>query len=1131
MRSGLFIFIFLIVAPAIFPWLAISQNSVLSTGSWFKISIESDGIYKIDRDFLESTGIEVGSIDPRNIALYGYGGGMLPQANSDDRFDDLPENSILVVGESDGSFDDDDYILFYGQGPDLARYSSSGEFEYQNNLYSDQSFYFLTVQNQPGKRPQNISNEGSNFATVDSYDDFVYSEEDLVNLIGAGREWYGDRFGSATSIQDLSWDIEGILPRQITVTSAVMSQSFGSSSFDISLNGSPLGSQLMSAIPDAIYDIKGFDRVDQLSIEGSVLNDLNDGLTLTHQFNRASSGTSAGFMNYVVIEFQRRLALYNNQTTFRSLPSLDNSFTTFEIQSSTNDATVWDITDPINALNQEFSLSGNNIVFGASSLELKEYVIFQGEDFPEPEFEREIANQNLHGLSVPDGLIITHEDFMEQAERLAVFRESNDNLDVAVVTIDQIYHEFSSGRQDITAIRDFVRHLYTRDNKLSYVLLFGDASYDYKDRTVGENTNFVPIYEARNSLHPIFSYGSDDYFGFMEEAEGTWEESETGDHTMEIGIGRLPVTTNTDATILVDKLINYATNSDALGDWRNEVYFVADDGDFNIHQRDADQLANMVDAQFSQFNPNKIYLDAFPQTPLPNGKQSAQGVSEAIDEAINDGALVFNFTGHGNENLWCDEEILDQNQIRSWNNETRLPLFVTATCEFGRYDDPTLISGGELLILSEAGGAIGLLTTSRPVFSNTNFLLNRAFYNHVFQKEEGEFLRLGDIFRITKNESLRGPVNRNFSLLGDPMMTLAYPEYEVNITDLNGSSLNAEGDTISALGLTRFSGVIVDQANVQQNSFNGVLSIKAFDIPNEVATLGNESSPTIFEERSNLIFKGDVTIENGAFDFEFVVPRNISYLFQEGKISLYAQSDDGVDANGANIDLRIGGTDPNAPDDSTPPQLELFLNTESFRSGDETGPNPLLIAHVSDENGINISNTGIGQSITATLDGNTNFNLNEFYSANIDSYQEGIIRYPLSNLEEGEHQLTLRLFDTHNNPTERTINFFVSKDAKNAIFNVTNYPNPLRDRTTFSFSHNRLGENLDLTVEIYDLRGDLVKTLNTQLFDSTGTIDQLSWDRTNSRGSRVKTGIYISRIILKTTEGVSTAHQKLIVIN
>ena len=456
---------------------------------------------------------------------------------------------------------------------------------------------------------------------------------------------------------------------------------------------------------------------------------------------------------------------------------------------------------------------------------------------------------------------------------------------------------------------------------------------------------------------------------------------------------------------------------------------------------------------------------------------------------------------------------------------------MTATCEFGRYDDPTLVSGGELLILSEAGGAIGLQTTSRPVFSNTNFLLNRAFYNHVFQKEEGEFLRLGDIFRITKNESLRGPVNRNFSLLGDPMMTLAYPEYEVNITDLNGSSLNAEGDTISALGLTRFSGVIVDQANVQQNSFNGVLSIKAFDIPNEVATLGNESSPTIFEERSNLIFKGDVTIENGAFDFEFVVPRNISYLFQEGKISLYAQSDDGVDANGANIDLRIGGTDPNAPDDSTPPQLELFLNTESFRSGDETGPNPLLIAHVSDENGINISNTGIGQSITATLDGNTNFNLNEFYSANIDSYQEGTIRYPLSNLEEGEHQLTLRLFDTHNNPTERTINFFVSKDAKNAIFNVTNYPNPLRDRTTISFSHNRLGENLDLTVEIYDLRGDLVKTLNTQLFDSTGTIDQLSWDRTNSRGSRVKTGIYISRIILKTTEGVSTAHQKLIVIN
>ena len=439
--------------------------------------------------------------------------------------------------------------------------------------------------------------------------------------------------------------------------------------------------------------------------------------------------------------------MIENNLTFRSLPSLANPFSTFEISNADSETMAWDITDPHNIRLQETVVEGSTMRFGAFTGEaLKEFIVLKGDDYPEPSIVGQVDNQNIRAVNSVDGLIITHPDFLGEANRLAAFRSTNDALEVAVVTTDQIFNEFASGRQDISAMRDYIKHLYDGDGKLKYVLLFGDASYDYKDRTIGDNTNYVPIYEARNSLHPIFSYSSDDFFGFMDPDEGFWEETQQGDHSLDLGVGRLPVKTLEEASNMVDKLITYEDLNLGLGEWRNEVYFVADDGDFNIHQRDADELASLVDNTYSAFNPNKIYLDAFQQTPTADGGQTAEGVTQAINEAIDQGSLIFNFTGHGNENLWCQEEILDQSHILEWNNLDRLPLFVTATCEFGRYDNPDLVSGGELLILSDKGGAMGLLTTSRPVFSNTNFLLNQAFYNNVFEKsEDGEFPRLGDI--------------------------------------------------------------------------------------------------------------------------------------------------------------------------------------------------------------------------------------------------------------------------------------------------------------------------------------------------------------------------------------------------
>lgn len=1108
------------------------DNSVLSSGQWYKLAISKSDIYKIDQDFLIGMGIDP-SIDPRNIAIYGYGGGMLPQENDAERPVDLPENAIMVVGESDGSFDGDDYVLFFGQSPDKIEFTASGVDNYQKNLYSDLTYYFLTIKNQPGKRAIAIKNEGTSFPTISTYDDHFIFEEDSRNLIDTGREWYGQLFTRNENLFEIKFPITNIVNTSpLKITSAVMAASVDPTSFDLHLNGTSIGTQEVGVISGATYDIKGVDRTDIFNINTDDLDQLEQGINLTYTFNTPPTGPPVGFHNYVIIEAERKLEILENSIQFRSIKSLVNEFSTFEIRGADSETFVWDISDPQSILFQEFELVDNTLKFGTSTRVLREFMAVKEGDLEAPEFIQQIDNQNIKGITTPDGLIITHPDFLSEAIRIGSFRSSNDGLDVDIVTTDEIYNEFSSGRQDISAIRNFIKHLYEKGGKLKYVLLFGDASYDYKERTISDNTNYVPIYEARNSLHPIFSYSSDDYYGFMDDDEGFWEESEAGDHLLEIGIGRLPASSLKEATILVDKLIDYATNDASMGNWRNELYFVADDGDFNIHQRDADELARFVDDKFAAFNPNKIYLDAFPQKPTANGRQTATTVTQAINEAIDKGSLIFNFTGHGNDRLWCEEEILNQKNIRDLNNRNRLPLFVTATCEFGKYDNPNIVSGGELLLLNENGGAIGLLTTSRPVFSNTNFLLNKAFYNNVFKKDEdGQFPRLGDIIRKTKNESTRGPVNRNFALLGDPMMKLAYPTYDLEITELNGEDLTTEGDTIRALGLTQFKGRVIDLKGQHSSNFSGILSVKVFDTPGEFVTLGNESNPTTFSQRNSLIFRGDVTIENGFFDFEFVVPKNITYLFEEAKVSLYAQSDDMIDANGANINLKIGGSDQNAPTDNTGPDLELFLNNEDFQSGGRTSANPLLLAKIFDENGINISEAGVGQNISLVIDDESEISLNDFYSADLDSYQSGAIRFPLSDLEEGKHTLVLKLFDTYNNSTTKTIDFFVSGDAKSAISDVISYPNPIRERTTFVISHNRIGENLGVRVEIFSLNGDLTQILNAELFDNTGTINQLEWDRTNMNGARVRAGIYISKIILETEDGAGLAYHKLLVID
>lgn len=1102
---------FLLVTTAI-----CGQSSVLSTGTWFKVGITETGIHKIDRNTLDALGVSSG-VNPQKIKLYGNGvKGVLPQANAEYRPEDLLENAIFVSGETDGSFDQNDYILFYGVGPDKQVWTDGG-FEYEKNFYSDTAYYFIRVDDANGKRiSSKASLLGSASAAITSFHDFITFEEDEVNLISSGRGWYGETLSSGESAS-FSHQINGLIS-PIELTLSAVSQSSENATFEVSTGSTLVGSVAIDAIPDGpgtTYSIKARQKTSVLTLPQS------ETFTLNITFDGNASG-ERGYIDFYHMTFHRNLRLYADETDFRWADNVG-ELLRYEV-SSASGVTIWDVTDPVNVQSQQFSLSGNKAIFQSQSSEVEEFVIFSGSDFPIPFIFGGVPNQNLRGTVSYDGVIVVNPVFKNEAEMLAQFHRDHDGLDVGVVTTQEVFNEFSSGRLDVTAIRDYAKYIYNSGGNLKYLLLFGDCSYDYKYRTVN-NVNFVPTYESRESFHPIFSYSSDDYFGFLEDGEGEWEETLAGDHTLEIGVGRLPAKTNEEAQALVDKIIYYSTSPNTLGKWRGNITYVADDGDGNIHARHVEDLSELVDTTYAQYNINKVLLDAFTQEASGSSETSSQARS-ALKTRIKNGTFSVNFIGHGNERLWMEEEILTKSDIEEMTNRNKLPIFVTATCEFGRYDDPIRVSGAEELLLLEQGGGIALLTTSRPVFASTNFSLNQAFHENIFRKEAGKNLRLGDVIRLTKNEGLEGPVNRNFTLLGDPMMMPAYPKLDVVINELG-----TELDTLSALEQVTLTGQ-VESGGVIVNDFNGLISVGIFDVKQSFKTKGQESAPYSYALRSNALFRGEATVTNGAFSFQFIVPKNISYKYQKGKLSLYAWDEESNrDAGGSSREFVVGGTEANVVVDTEAPEISMFLNDDTFVNGDIVGDSPLLIAELNDESGITTTRSGVVEGITLTIDGEI-INLNDFYTASTDSYQSGVVVYPIQDLEAGTYYATLKVWDTHNNSSERTISFRVTDDPVLFVYNPIAYPNPVQGSTTFAFEHDREDEDLIISLLIYSPRGDVVSKSELLLENSQRRVE-IPWNAQTDTGQSLVQGIYHSRIVIRSRldGAMKEIAQKLVIVN
>ncbi|HEY9487604.1 MAG TPA: type IX secretion system sortase PorU, partial [Chryseosolibacter sp.] len=972
------------------------------------------------------------------------------------------------------------------------------------------------------------------YPAITSFDDLAFYEKDEFNIERSGREWFGEKFGAINSYT-WTWNLPGITAgSNIKIVSDVMGQSYTEASFKLFLNNVSVAEQKISPIPNGRYTLKGFQKRDTLSVSSSDINTAGrSALEVKYEFVKGT-GFSQGYLNFILMHITRDLALYDNQTVFLSGASLSHAISKFVVKQMSGDAQIWDITNHYNVQSQEFILTGTTADFSAATTQLKKWVVFNN-SLQEPVFVAKVSNQDLSGLATPNMLIITHADFRSEAERLASHRTSASNWSVHVVTTEEIYNQFSGGRQDVSALRDFAKYLRDKDpDAFKAILFFGKGSYDYKDRLFN-NTNFVATYQSRNSLHPLQTYSSDDFFAFLEESEGEWLESPAQHHTLDVGIGRLPVISQEEARNIVDKIIDYETNQKTLGSWRKKIVFVADDGNSednftSLHQYQADQLATEIDENFPAFDTRRLFMGSYKKRVQPNG-ETAPDLADDIKRSFDQGALIINFTGHGSELVWADERVLTEKTIEELHNDL-YPFLVTATCAFGRQDDPMLRSTAERSVTRSKAGSIGLVTTARPVNATTNFNLNEAFYQALLTPDSNGYATIGEVFRKTKNNSTSGTSNRNFSLIGDPSMVLGLPEYSIDVTSIKTSS---GSDTLKALSTVLAKGEIRTPNGSLAVSFNGIVEATLYDREKEYITIGKNDPPFKYQQWDNAIFRGKASAKAGKFEFTFVMPKNIADEVGDGKISVYGfDAATGTEAKGVNSKVRIGGIENNVPGDATPPLITLFMGDTTFVNGGITTSDTYLIARLQDESGINISGYATGNSITAKLDGDAAvYTLNEYYISDTNTYRKGSIRFPILRLAPGRHTITVRASDVYNNPAEATITFLVTDGDELIIEEFGNYPNPFSESTTLFLTHNRSGDDLEAQIFILNSAGVLLKSAEISIAASEYHINLMELNAWEDSGKKLPPGLYLARVIVRSMTNGSKNEKvtKLIVLN
>ncbi|MCX6157448.1 MAG: type IX secretion system sortase PorU [Ignavibacteriae bacterium] len=1116
------------VTPEFNSYKSTIQNSVLATGDFFKIEVKETGMYKIDKNFLNSAGINTANIDPRTIKIYGNGGKELPYLNSAPAPEDLLQNPIYVSGESDGVFNDNDYVLFYGLSPH--QWIQQGNtFMHKLNTYSNVNYYWITFGGSNGMRMQEIQSTSiPNLNPVDRFVDKLFEEPEINNLGATGNLWVSQRIGYGESFS-FNKQLTGYIPGTDVKCNLVLGN--GTTTYDAYYSVTDNNSGFSGAY--SVYAVNGVFSHISLSVPPISFqyplasgNTMNLKATLTQAYNVPSV---SGYYDYLEAFYSR--GLNSAENNLLKITSSD-STGTMEYQASTfssstvkvfkvSTQTDIQIINPISYTNGTVRFQDNSTL-----LAKKDFYVVGDNSYKTPSsITSKVPNQNLRGISDgADFIIYTTSDFLSAANRLKTQREapgegSPNYLKTLVVDINQVYNEFSGGLVDPVAMRSFLKYAYNNwSRRPVYVLFLGDGSFDYKNIYNAGTKNYVPPIERTDpTMNEIASYNSDDFITEINEDYQTPEAVRT-----DFSSGRFCINSLRDANLIIDKILQYESNQN-IGIWKKKIMYCADDGwttennqgeEGDLHTRQCETIAEVYTSK--DFEKEKIYIVSYPAIITPQGRRKP-GANVDIIKGWNEGRLLINWTGHGSTDLWAHEHVFVKDEsIPLMTNKNKYPIVTIASCDLARWDDPFIVSAAEQLIFVPEAGAIAVIAATRPVYANYNEIFNNALWNNImFYKDTLNLpIRIGKAMYNVKNQLASiGENDMKFCLIGDPTLRVGIPQYFTRIDSINAKSVY-DTAIVKSLQKMRISGSVLKTDSTFWNNFNGDIDIKVLDVDKNI-TIVDFGRTFNYRLDGGVIFKGSAKVKNGLWSIEFIVPKDISYSSGNGKILAYFNNTS-YEGSGYTDRFILSGIDTTAVSDTLGPDISLYMDNRTFRSGDVVNQNAKLIADLYDFSGINLTGT-IGHKIEAVLNNNDNnkLDLTPYYNTT-NGYQFGTVEYSFNGLPDGDYTLKFKAWDTYNNFKETSVNFVVKSTSSLVVSNLFNYPNPMKDNTSFTFQHN-FDTPLSADILIYSVAGRKIQTIKrTNITEKNVSIE---WDGKDADGDYIANGTYIYKVIVKTEDG------------
>lgn len=1101
------------------------DTKTLSAGKWVKITIESEGIYKIDASMLSKYGLNLTASDVPTIKVFGNGGKLMTEDASLSLKNKLQEQPIIVRTKPNGELD---AILFYASGPNGFEYKNNS-FSHYTNPYSTTSSYLITVGGQAGIRATESEapvNPITNRPT--SYTARLFNEEELTNafIIPSGRTWFGRTVDNSlpqiftTPLQNL------VRSGDILYKYAVAHRSAKNGSFAIAENGTLLENVEIPGVNPSNSSsnyTESYSEVSSAKIPASTIASDNRSV-LKFTYSNTGSTSASGLMDWFEIHYPRECVAINNEIEFLSDLSL-NGGTEYSFNGFSGEIFGFDVTDRTQPkMLKNFASTGGMFIVRTDipTAAPKRFYISSTIKTPRLLETADIADLRSNFANT-DVVVITNKSLLESAVKFKEYRESQKELSVSVVTTEQIFNEFSGGMTDVTAIRDFLAFAYANwSNKPKYVLLWGDGHSDYKNIQTQE-TNFVPPYESEYFDGPFDetgTYTTDDYFARVA----------GNDRKVDMAISRIPIPTPEMGQWIVEKIKRYETES-THGEWQSTVTLVADDGlttltdDGTEHTQGSEDLA--IYSIPDDMQKHKVYLAEYPVENVPNGRRKPAVTAQLLNEVNTNGSVLLSWVGHGSPRVWAHELIFErETTIPQMTNMNKLFFLTAATCDFARFDDGDHQSGAEELVFSKVGGAIGVFAASRPVFSSENKQIAALFYKFLFTRgADGKYLRLGDIMYNVKQE--RNSLNdEKYFLLGDPTMRLLFPEDIVRIDAINGKPVT---DSVPMMPLLKALSTVTIEGSITTSkspavdtSFNGtaLITLDDSDIDARVVDEADDVTHSILKTGGTLN-RSAYRVKNGLFKAEFVMPMDLSFTNKQGRLYAYAFSDTKT-AKGNSRSFLVGGiiADVEHFNDKIGPSISIFLDDHSFQAGNLVRKSPLLLVDLFDSTGINTTGSSIGHKIEAWFDNDpAPLDLTPSFSTSLDDSRRGSTQKQIFNLTSGSHSVKVRAWDVLNNYSETQTNFRVaSTDGRIITDNLQCYPNPSSNGTNITFQHNQ-SQPFTVAIHIFTVDGRMVKSIS-ETIEGLHTAS-IPWDGFDDQGAKVSQGSYVFTVDVQTMLGDS----------